>query len=172
MVTYVLALCLTVHLCRRSALSRIQPLSHASKSFGRASSPSIRSEAPSFIVTRAAQPPVFGGTPNTKCLRGKAAQTSCLRYTGEPRTRSDNAVGAKGAAASATDLEVTTVSDGRPSSVLCFTRGETKSTFPKGKAKRSTAPSSLPVGYHSGKITAKILPKNGVFNSQTKKGVR
>ena len=159
MVTYVLALCLTVHLCRRSALSRIQPLSHASKSFGRASSPSIRSEAPSFIVTRAVQPPVFGGTPNT-------------RYTGEPRTRSDNAVGAKGAAASATDLEVTTVSDGRPSSVLCFTRGETKSTFPKGKAKRSTAPSSLPVGYHSGKITAKILPKNGVFNSQTKKGVR
>ena len=38
-VTYVLVLYLTVHLCKRPTLSRIQPLSHATKSFGRASSP-------------------------------------------------------------------------------------------------------------------------------------
>lgn len=86
MVTYVLALCLTVHLCRRSALSRIQPLSHASKSFGRASSPSIRSEAPSFIVARAAKPPTVGAKHQSQnVFAARRRKHSCLRYTGEPR---------------------------------------------------------------------------------------
>ena len=58
----------------------------ACKTSRKASSPSIRSKAPSFIVARVAKPPVFGETPNTKCFRGKTAQISCLRYTGEPRT--------------------------------------------------------------------------------------
>ena len=73
--------------CKRPTVSVIQPLSHGVSILNcRASSPSIRSEAPSFVVARMAKPLVFGETPNTKCFRGKAAQTSCLRYTGEPRT--------------------------------------------------------------------------------------
>ena len=48
--------------------------------------PSIRSEAPSFIVARAAKPPVFGVKRQTQnVFAAKRRKHSCLRYTGEPR---------------------------------------------------------------------------------------
>ncbi len=48
--------------------------------------PSIRSEAPSFIVARAAKPPVFGAKRQTQnVFAAKRHKHSCLRYTGEPR---------------------------------------------------------------------------------------
>ena len=85
---------------KRYTVSRIQPLSLFGLLTSRkASSPSIRSEAPSFIVARAAKPLVFGAKHQTQNVvrqsrtnilpkihrRAKKCAPFALRSTGEPR---------------------------------------------------------------------------------------
>ncbi len=90
--------------------------------------PSIRSEAPSFIVARAAKPPVFGAKHQTQnVFAAKRRKHSCLRYTGEAR----NAPQTRGATlhrgaeirsplTRCVAAGVTPACGGRPSSVFCF----------------------------------------------------
>ena len=93
-------------------------------------SPSIRSEAPSFIVARAAKPPVFGAKHQTQnVFAAKRRKHSCLRYTGEAR----NAHHWCGA----WRQELRPPAAGGPHPSRCFTFVKHRATFPVGEGLHS-----------------------------------
>ena len=91
--------------------------------------PSIRSEAPSFIVARAAKPPVFGVKRQTQnVFAAKRRKHSCLRYTGEPRFAFN--------CRSARRQELRPPAAGGPNPARCFTFVKHRAAFPQGEGLR------------------------------------